>query len=246
MNRVSAAGIVISILATSLFADEPAANRLTDQEQKDGWILLFDGKTSAGWKSAKGKDFPTTGWEIKGGMITVLGSEGKESAAGGDIITTAKYSDFILDVDFKITEGANSGIKYFVDPEINKGVGSSIGLEFQILDDAKHPDAKLGKNGNRTISSLYDLIPAAATKKPADIGKWNTARIVSQGKHVEHWLNGEKVVEYERGSSEYKALVAGSKYQKYKDFGELTEGHILLQDHGNTVSFRNIKIKSLK
>jgi len=220
-------------------------NTLTEQEQKDGWILLFDGKTSTGWKSAKGDSFPQIGWEIKDGLITVLGSEGKESASGGDIITTKKYSNFILDVDFRLTEGANSGIKYFVDPEINKGPGSSIGLEFQILDDVKHPDAKMGKNGNRTIASLYDLIPAASTKKPSAIGEWNHGRVVSNGKHVEHWLNGEKVVEYERGSPEYRELVAGSKYKKFKDFGELPEGNILLQDHGNTVSFRNIKIKPL-
>lgn len=225
-------------------AAEP--NTLSEVEQREGWKLLWDGQTSAGWRSARAPDtFPTSGWEMKDGLITVMPTGGKESAAGGDIITKEQYSSFILKVDFRLTDGANSGIKYFVDPELNKGSGSAIGCEFQVLDDEKHPDAKLGKNGNRTIGSLYDVIPAAASKRPNPIGAWNQALIIVDGAHVEHWLNGEKVVEYERGSPEFRTLVAGSKFQKYKGWGESPAGHILLQDHGNQVSYRNIKIKVL-
>jgi hypothetical protein len=219
------------------------ANTLTAEEKAAGWKLLWDGKTSDGWRSAKRPEFPTAGWKINGGILSINETGGGESAAAGDIITVGKYSDFELSVDFKITPGANSGIKFFVDPAINKGNGSAIGPEFQILDDARHPDAKLGKDGNRTIGSLYDLIPAPATKKVNPVGNWSNARILSDGMHVTYWLNGEKTVEFERGSKQWRDQVAKSKYKVWKDFGELPEGHILLQDHGNQVFFRNIKIR---
>ncbi len=219
-------------------------NRLTDKEKKEGWKLLWDGKTTSGWRSAKSESFPAKGWEIKEGILSVLASEGGESANGGDIITTEKYSDFELELDYMITEGANSGIKYFVDPGLNKGAGSAIGCEFQILDDAKHPDAKLGVKGNRTNSGLYDLIPPVNVRFNGT-NSWNRARIVVKGNHVEHWLNNQKTVEYERGSQMWRALVAYSKYRDWPNFGEYKSGHILLQDHGNRVSFKNIKIRTL-
>lgn len=219
-------------------------NTLTENEKKEGWELLFDGKTSKGWKGAKLDHFPTKGWTIKNGVLTVLASNGAESANGGDIITVDTYENFDLKVDFNITAGANSGIKYFVDPSLNKGPGSAIGCEYQILDDEKHPDAKLGVKGNRTLASLYDLIPAV-NKKFNGIGKWNTAEIIVKGNHVEHWLNGRKVLEYERGNQMWRALVAYSKYKNWPNFGEAKAGYILLQDHGNEVSFKNIKIKIL-
>lgn len=183
---------------------------------------------------------------MKDGVLSVVRSDGREGGQGGDIITVERFADFELTVDFRITPGANSGIKYYVDPELNKGEGSSIGLEYQILDDARHPDAKLGKNGNRTLASLYDLYPASTAKKPHAIGEWNTAYIVSRGDRVEHWLNGERVLEYTRFTPQFRADVQGSKYKAWPHFGEMRDGHILLQDHGDTVFFRNIKIRVLQ
>jgi hypothetical protein len=232
----------------------PAPNELTKAEKKAGWKLLWDGKSTAGWRSAKAEKFPSKGWEIKDGILTVLASDGGESTAGGDIITKQRFSQFELLVDFKITPGANSGIKYFTQPNLSPidritgkptTVGSAIGLEFQILDDARHEDANKGRDGNRKLGSLYDLIPAPADKVVAPIGEWNTARIVVNGTHVEHWLNGRKVVEYERGSEAFRQNVAASKYKNMTGFGEWPDGHILLQDHGNKVSFRNVKIRDL-
>lgn len=221
---------------------EAAPNTLSAAERAAGWRLLWDGKTSNGWRGARSQEFPKGGWEIKDGQLIINETGGGESAAAGDIVTRDKFSDFELKVDFKITPGANSGIKFFVDTELNQGRGSSIGPEFQILDDVRHPDAKLGRNGNRTIGSLYDLIPAPKDKKVKPVGEWNHAHIISKGNHVEYRLNGVKTVEFERGSKEWRDMVAGSKYKVWPGFGELKEGHILLQDHGNQVFFRNIKI----
>ena len=236
---------------------QPAAaalNTLTAQEKTDGWKLLWDGKTGDGWRSAKSDKFPEHGWTIRDGVLTVHDNKGEESAGGGDIITRERYANFELTADFKITPGANSGIKIFVQPDISPvdkktgqktAVGSAIGMEFQILDDARHPDAKLGHDGDRTVGSLYDLMPAPKDKKVFPVGEWNSARILSQDQHVTFWLNGVKTVAFERGSPEFRALVAASKYKNIPGFGEWADGHILLQEHGNEVSFRNVKIRAL-
>ncbi len=226
-------------------------NTLTDNEQRHGWRLLWDGKTSNGWRSARSNEFPATGWAMKDGVLTVQPSTGGESTGGGDIVTREEFSNFELKLEFKITEGANSGVKYFVQPDLNQGAGSAIGCEFQILDDAKHPDAKLGVAGNRTLGSLYDLIPAANLSVPnrnkelRGVGEWNQVRIIVQGNHVEHWLNGFKTLEYERNTPMFNALVAYSKYKDWPNFGNWMQGHILLQDHGNEVSFRSLKVREL-
>ena len=219
-------------------------NALSPREKAEGWQLLWDGKTSEGWRGARLNIFPEKGWTIKDGVLTVKKGNGGESTNGGDIVTTKKYRNFMLSVDFQITQGANSGIKYFVDPGMNKGAGSAIGCEFQILDDLRHPDAKLGVKGNRKLGSLYDLIPAPE-QKPFDINRFNTALVIVRGKHVEHWLNGVKLLEYDRDSQQWNALVAYSKYRDWPNFGNAAEGHILLQDHGDEVRFKNIKIKEL-
>ncbi len=244
--RIKTSGITPSPFSTGVYVINMMPNQLTEYEKKDGWQLLFDGTTHKGWTGAYKDHFPEKGWEIKDGILRVLPSEGKESTNGGDIVTTEKFSAFDLSFDFKLTPGANSGVKYFVTLSENNQ-GSAIGLEYQLLDDTLHPDAKLGRDGNRTLSSLYDLIKAQKTsrfiKQP---GGWNTGRvIVYPNNHVEHYLNGIKVLEYERGSQAYRELVAISKYKVWQNFGEAKEGRILLQDHGNEVSFRNIKIRRL-
>ncbi len=224
-------------------------NTLTESEKAAGWRLLWDGKTTEGWRSVKGETFPARKWEIANGVLTVREANDPLSVGRGSIITRERFTSFELVADFQLTPGANSGIKYFVqsnlDPENQTGAGPSVGCEFQILDDGLHPDAQLGRDGNRTLGSLYDLIPPAATKQPNPVGEWNTARILVQGKHVEHWLNGQKVVAYERGSAAFRACVAQSKFKNIADFGEWPEGHILLQEHGDRVHFRNIKIRVL-
>lgn len=220
-------------------------NQLNAGEIKDGWKLLYNGHDFSGWRGAGKKDFPAKGWKITADhSLEVEGSEGKEASNGGDIVTLDTYSNFDLQFEFKTTPGANSGIKYFVTEEY-KTNGSAIGLEYQILDDQLHPDAKLGLNGDRTEASLYDLIPARKDKKYLSPGHWNHGRILVRGSHTEHWLNGQKVLEYERGSGDFRKLVAISKYKIYPAFGEAKSGHILLQDHGGQVDFRSVKIKVL-
>jgi hypothetical protein len=234
-----------------------APNTLTEREKADGWQLLWDGKTTDGWRSPKSDEFPVKSWHIAAGVLTVdpgLTNGEAEAQLGGDIITRERYSNFELQVDFKMTTGCNSGIKIFVQPSISPvdkvtgkptGVGSAIGLEYQILDDVNHPDAKLGRNGDRKLGSLYDLIPCDPGKPVNPMGEWNHALIISRGTHVEHWLNGKKILEYDRSSPEFHEAVALSKFKDIPDFGEWPDGHILLQEHGSEVSFRNVKIRLL-
>ena len=217
-------------------------NQLSDRERQEGWCLLWDGKTTTGWRGASLDHFPDTGWSIADGILTVEGT-------GGNIVTTESYSNFELVVDFRLTKGANSGIKYMVQSAPNQVVG----LEYQLIDDKRHPDAAEGVGGNRTLASLYDLIPATnlsetsrTDKRVRGPGAWNRARIVVDGAYVEHWLNGVKVVEYERGTQLYRALIAKSKYHIFPYFGEAKAGAIMLQEHEDEVSFRNMKIREWK
>lgn len=227
-------------------------NYLTKQEVANGWKLMFDGKTTKGWRGAHKKAFPDHGWKVENGELCVLKSGGGEATNGGDIVSNDQYAAFELSLEFKITEGANSGIKYFV-TEGEKQKGSAYGLEYQILDDKKHPDAKLYTvtPGSRTLAGLYDMIQGQ-NKRFNGVGKWNHAVIkVFPNNHVEHWLNGFKTAEYERCSDTFRQLVKNSKYaaKSYNEaglFGEAPKGRILLQDHGDEVSFRSIKIKKLK
>ena len=245
--RIKTTGLVPSPFPKEIYVVNNIPNYLSQAEIKAGWKLLFDGVSNKGWVGAYKTAFPEKGWVIKDGTITVMPSNGAESTNGGDIVTTEQFSAFDLSFDFKLTPGANSGVKYFVAlAEANKG--SAIGLEYQVLDDTLHPDAKAGRDGDRTLASLYDLIKAKKEKRFIhQPGNWNTGRIVVYpNNHVEHYLNGIKVLEYERGSQAYRDLVAISKYKVWPNFGEAKQGHILLQDHGNEVSFRSIKIKVLK
>ena len=204
-------------------------------KETNKWVELFDGKTLNGWRKASRDTLPDETWFAEKGVLTFDPSKGH----GGDIITTSTFKNFELSLQFKVSEGGNSGIKYFIFPN------SSLGCEYQIIDDEKHADASLGKNGNRKTGSLYDVIPADPAKKYKPAGEWNTARIVAVGNHVEHWLNDAKVLEYERGSEQFKQAIAESKFKTTKNFGEASTTPILLQAHGDKVSFRKIKIKEL-
>lgn len=212
---------------------------------KDGFTHLWDGKTLNGWRGLKSKDI-IADWSISDGVLS-LASTTKGASRGGDIVTEKEFGAFEFKFDFKISEAGNSGIKYFVTNK-NDGTVASLGLEYQILDDEKHHDAKKGINGNRTLGSLYDLITSKkipAAQKP--IGQWNQGIIkVFPNNHVEHWLNGYKVLEFERGSATFLDLIAKSKYNTSSNFGMASKGRILLQDHGDDVSYRNLMIKELK
>lgn len=215
-------------------------NKLTNQELAEGWQLLFNGENLDGWTSVGKNDPPFTGWEINDGILTVRKVDDKR---GGDIITLDQYSDFDLKVEFKITKGANSGIKYLFKRYTK---GGWLGPEYQILDDENHPDAKLGRDGNRHQAGLYDMFPPAENKKDSPIGEWNEARIVVKGSKITHYLNGQEVLTFDRFSRAYLEAYLLSKYNESDPvFGLVDKGHILLQDHGDIVSFKNIKIKTL-
>ena len=208
-------------------------NSIIQAQTKIGWSSLFDGKTLKGWKNAQHDTLPEKSWSGENGELTFDPSKGH----GSDIVTTRSFKDFDLSVQFKISEGGNSGIKYFLLPN------TSLGCEFQIIDDDKHPDAKLGINGNRKTGALYDILPADGNKLYKPAGEWNTARIVVKGNHVAHWLNGLKIVDYQRDSEAFKGAILKSKFNTTPGFAAAVSSPILLQAHGDKVTFRKIKIK---
>lgn len=219
--------------------DNSVPNTLSKADKRKGWQLLFDGETSKGWRCTKDETFPES-WGVIDGML--IANPGNTHGSG-DIITEQKYKNFWFSVDYKITPGANSGIKYFINPGTYGD--RSLGCEYQIIDDELHPDAKQGIAGNRTNGSFYDVIGADQSQAVFDKDGWNTAWIIVRDNHVEHWLNGKKVVEYDRNSQQFNALIQCSKFAGKKDFGNHEMGHILLQNHHDQVFFRNIKIKEL-
>ena len=220
--------VALSIAIASRAAE--SHNTLTPAEQKDGWKLLFDGKTTKGWRSFRKQTFPEKGWEVKDGELQLIGR-----SRAGDIITEEKFSDFDLTWEWKIPKGANNGIKYFILEER----GEAIGHEYQMMDE---PEGRQPNKGS--TASFYDVLPptALAAKPP---GEWNLSRVLVQGNHVEHWLNGKKVLEYELGSDEVLKAVQKSKFKSVEGFGKKQNGHILLTYHNDPVSYRDIKIRPL-
>lgn len=212
----------------------PAAeNTLTPKETIAGWRLLFDGKSTQGWRGFKKLSFPEQGWKVEAGCLVHSAKGG-----GGDVITDASYQEFELQWEWKVASGANSGLKYFILEER----GSAIGHEYQMIDDARHSDALTGPL--HQTASFYDVLPPVHAKvKPA--GEWNRSRILVKGDTVEHWLNGALALRYKLGSPEVLAGIARSKFKAVDGFGKSVAGHILLQDHGDEVRFRNLKLRDL-
>jgi hypothetical protein len=220
-------------------------NTLSQSEFDEGWVLLFDGQSTGNWRGYGLDSFPSKGWEMADGTLHVIGSgKGEAGGGGGDIITVKKYGNFELTLEWKVSEGGNSGIFYLAQEKPDQPIWKSA-PEMQILDNERHPDAKLGVNGNRAAGSLYDLIPGKfEAVKPA--GEWNKIKIMVYKGTVVHWMNDTKVLEYHLWTDDWKKMVAGSKFKDYEDFvNTAQEGYIGLQDHGDDVWFRNIKIREL-
>ena len=231
---------LVIFLAATFSTAVAQHNTLTEQEKEEGWQLLFDGESTSEWRGYNKETFPDQGWIVENGILSVV-----EGGGGGDIITREVYEDFILKLEWRAAKGANGGIFYAGLEQQDEPIYWSA-PEIQILDNANHPDANQGKNGNRKATSLYDLIPADP-QNANPFGEWNriTIEVTGNGAHVEHWMNGQKVVEYERWTDEWYEMINNSKFALHPEFGAAHKGHIGLQDHGNRVDFRNIKIKVL-
>ena len=235
-------------------AEETAPNTLTDQERNDGWRLLFDGTSFNGWRGIGIDSIPAAHWRIEDGTIMKIPSGAVpvqadgQPTAGGDLMTTETFRDFELSFEWRVSEAGNSGIKYNVSEELSiseRPATAALGFEYQILDDERHPDANMGVDNNRKAAGLYDLLGVSDDKPLNAVGEWNHGRIIFQGNHGEHWLNGEKVLEYDLGSARMDSLLAASKYATIDGFADRRDGHIVLQDHNDAVWFRNVKIRQL-
>ncbi len=224
-------------------------NSISAAEKKEGWKLLFDGKSTDQWRGINQAVFPASGWKVENGDLIACVYGGAESGNGGDIITKNKYGNFILKWEWRMeTKGGNSGVKYFVQEGVGNNKGYGYGLEYQLLDDKFHEwmlQGKMKPNDFHTLGALYEIYPASPQKRPSPLGLWNESMIVSNGSHVEHWLNGQKILEYERGGADFKAKIAASKFKDVEGYGILPQGHLLLQDHGSVIHYRNLKIKQL-
>jgi len=246
------------LAATLILSLLQSPNTLTPTERSEGWHLLFDGRTLAGWRGLGYDTVPTAHWVVVNGAIKKIASGNVPRVAdgrplnGGDLMTVDSFADFELSFEWKVTPGANSGVKYNVSETMSMAQGgagtaggpnhSALGFEYQILDDDRHEDGKLPSH---RAAGLYDLIAPNERKHLRPVGEWNRSRIVFRGNHGEHWLNGEKVVEFELGTAHMDSLLAASKYKTIPGFGEKRRGHIVLQDHGDEFYFRDIKVRPL-
>jgi len=234
--------IGIAFLAVQCSNKEKQQN--TKPVEELNWVVLFDGSSTDEWRDTKSEQFPGHGWKVENGVLTVLGKT-EDQAGGHDIVTKQLYSNFELELEVNLTEGSNSGIKYIVRDDFPGKEGRFLGLEYQLLDNENHEDAHRGRDGNHKMGSLYDMIPPPENISINLPGEWNKIKIVVDGDNVEHWFNNEKIIAFNRHSLAFRELVSLSKYNDLEKFGELEEGRILLQGHGNDVSFRNIRIRSL-
>lgn len=247
-RSLAAALALVAWLAAPASAEPP--NQLTDAERAAGWRLLFDGESFAGWRNWGEPAGAVEGWVIEDGALrmtrdvsfaglvwNIIKPWGRASV---DLISVETFERFELSIDWKLSPGGNSGIFYLV-PDDTTSAWEKLGVEMQVLDDARHADGEIETHRN---GDLYDLV--ASSSRPArPVGEWNTARIVVDGAHVEHWLNGVKLLAYERGGPEWEELVAGSKFAGRDGYGTARRGHIVLQDHGDPVWYRNIKLREL-
>ena len=247
--------MISAILILSLLQ---SPNTLTPSERAAGWRLLFDGKTLSGWRGLGYDTVPTAHWVVVDGAIKKIASgnvprvaDGRP-LAGGDLMTVDSFADFELSFEWKVTPGANSGVKYNVSEAMSMAQGgagtqggpthSALGFEYQILDDDRHEDAKLSSH---RAGALYDLVAPNDRKHLRPVGEWNRSVVVFRGHHGEHWLNGQKVVEFDLGTARMDSLLAASKYKTIPRFGQKRTGHIVLQDHGDEVYYRDIKVRPL-
>ena len=239
--------------AAPLAEAAPSAHTLSAEEQAEGWQLLFDGASFDGWTGLGRDAVPAEHWIIEDGTIRKVRSGDVPVAAdgqplqGGDIMTAATYDDFEVCFDFKVSPGGNSGVKYNVSEALSTAhepAHAALGFEYQILDDERHPDAHAGRDGNRQTAALYDILPADAAKPYRPAGEWNTGCIVFQGTHGEHWLNGTRVLAYDLDAPDFEAAYSQSKYVPLDGFRDRRAGHLVLQDHGDDVWYRNVKIRA--
>jgi hypothetical protein len=234
-------GLLGAAFVATTYAQKPAtpsASQLTAEETKAGWKPLFDGKTLTGWRGYKKPDATGSRWAVEDGVLTLPKNDGKDTRGARDLISVDTYDHFELAWTWKIALGGNSGMKYFVLEDMD----SAIGHEYQMIDDERHPDAKVGPK--RQTSAFYDVL-AASNRPLRPAGEWNESRVVVRGSTVEHWLNGTKVLSYELDSPALKTAIAESKFKDVARFGKLQKGHILVQDHGDQVWYRSIKIRPL-
>jgi hypothetical protein len=244
-------GVAAAIFALAGCATAQSPNHLTADERAAGWRLLFDGATLAGWRGLGYDTVPTAHWRVIDGTIVKVASAkvprlaDGQPAAGGDLMTVESFRDFELAFEWRVTPGANSGVKYNVSEELSLAHAANhaaLGFEYQVLDDVLHPDNQIATH---LAGALYDIVAPPPAKRLRTVGEWNSARIVLRGNHGEHWLNGVKVVEFDLGTPRLDSLLEKSKYKPIPGFAERRRGHIILQDHGDEVAFRGIKIREL-
>lgn len=233
MHPRSAAVLLLLSIVSVCTVVHAADNELTNDERAAGWRLLFDGKTFAGWRGFL--NAPITGWEVRDGTLHAIAK-----TTGVNLVTEKTFQDFELTWEWKLPFAGNNGVKYFVTEARPKAPGH----EYQMLDDKNHPDGKIGPR--RQTAAFYDVLPPAANKRLNPPGQWNASKILVRGNHVEHWLNGDRVLAYELGSPEVKAALAQSKFAKEAGFGDKITGRLMLTYHSDDCWYRSLKVRELK